>query len=339
MRSLNRKFLKAFVVTAVLLLFACTSRAQVATHSCAGYLSPGTNTIVSQFVYPETSFLGALAWFPVMPDGWLIGKASGDGGPLVSPDKKSILFTAFDLPTPLNFTYTIVVPANFTTDVLFRAQAEYYLDFQPLASYVWATPDPLVLDNLNKTLQIVSPYGTGTPAVGVYTNLVGTVLSLSMTPTGSSGPTQYVCTGWSMTGQEPASGTGNSFQMTVTDNAVLTWNWSQSNIAPSITNDVWIVGYRTPQFKPLANKVTEETLIAQARDPDAGDTLTLTSVNTNGLKGVLVGSGGILTYTPPKQTDSIIDVFTYTVTDSKGASAVGTVKVRVTYGGTMIRAF
>jgi hypothetical protein len=48
-----------------------------------------------------------------------------------------------------------------------------------------------------------------------------------MTPTASSGPTQYVCTGWSMTGQEPTSGTGTSFQMTVTNDAVLTWIWQQ----------------------------------------------------------------------------------------------------------------
>lgn len=111
------------------------------------------------------------------------------------------------------------------------------------------------------------------------------------------------------------------------------------NFAPSITNDVWITGYRTPQFRPLANQITEATLRAQAHDADSGDTLTLTSVNTNGLKGVLVSSGGILTYTTPAHTDSIIDTFTYTVTDSRGASAVGTVKVRVAYGGTMIRAF
>ena len=111
------------------------------------------------------------------------------------------------------------------------------------------------------------------------------------------------------------------------------------NAAPVVTQELWIVGYRTTQFKPLANKIAEATLLAQANDPDAGDTLSLTAVNTNGLKGGIVSSGGVLTYTPPAHTDSIVDIFTYTVTDSKGASAVGTVKVRVAYGGTMIRAF
>jgi hypothetical protein len=115
-----------------------------------------------------------------MPDGWLIGTASGDGGPVVSPDKKSILFTAFFLPTPLNFTYTIVIPSGFTTTVLFRAQAEYYLDFQPLASYVWATPDPLVMDNLEKTLEVISACGVATPAVGIHSNRVNTLVHASV---------------------------------------------------------------------------------------------------------------------------------------------------------------
>ena len=314
-------------------------------HDSAGYTSPGFVTVNCQFDYTNTKQFSLFAWKAVLPDGWTVTAASGGG------------FTSWDIwlyggeyylspngappqnSTTVSFSYTISVPEGQTGEKTIRGEAEYWFAGMLDPNYVWATPDPLVLDNLNKTLQIVSPYGTGTPAVGVYTNLAGTVLSLSMTATGSSGPTQYVCTGWSMTGQGPASGTGNSFPMTVTDNAVLTWNWAQSNIAPSITNDVWITGYRTPQFKPLANKITEATLLAQANDPDSGDMLTLTSVNTNGLKGVIVSSGGVLTYTPPSHTDSIVDVFTYTVTDSKGASAVGTVKVRVAYGGTMIRAF
>lgn len=342
MSPLSRKILKTSVVTVGLLLFACESQAQVATHSCSGYLSPGTNTIVSQFVYPETSLLGALAWFPVMPDGWLIGTASGDGGPLVSPDKKSILFTAFDLPTPLNFTYTIVVPANFTTDVLFRAQAEYYLDFQPLASYVWATPDPLVLGNLNKTLQIISPYGTGTPAAGVYTNLAGTVLSLSMTPTGSSGPTQYVCTGWSMTGQEPISGESTSFEMTVEADAVLTWNWQQSNISPGISGPYVLNAWRTSiQGANANNTISEAVLTGMASDPD-GDTLSLASIATQGSKGGSLtrdAANHTLTYIPPAHTDAVIDTFSYDVSDGKGGVATGTLSVKVGYGGTLIRAF
>lgn len=331
--------LKSLAQSAALaaLLAAASAYGQTATQFYSGYLSPGTITITNTFSYPVGQQCVGLIWGPIVPQGWTITNVRGNGGGPELGWDGYILFTAYTIPNPVVMLYDVVIPAGETGPK--NIQADVYYDLGPGLINIPAAPDPLLLESLDRTLEIVSLCGTGTPAVGVYTNLVGTVLSLSMTPTGSSGPTQYVCTGWSMTGQEPASGTGNSFQMTVTDNAVLTWNWSQSNIAPSITNDVWIVGYRTPQFKPLANKVTEETLIAQARDPDAGDTLTLTSVNTNGLKGVLVGSGGILTYTPPKQTDSIIDVFTYTVTDSKGASAVGTVKVRVTYGGTMIRAF
>ena len=319
------------------LLVAASADGQTATQFCSGYSSPGTITITNTFSYPVGQQCVGLIWGPAVPAGWTITNVRGNGGGPELGWDGYILFTAYTIPKPVVMLYDVVIPAGETGPK--NIQADVYYDLGPGLINIRATPDPLSIERLDRTLEIVSLCGTGRPSSGVYTNLVGTSLSLSMSETGNVGPTQYVCTGWSMTGNEPASGATTNFTMTVADNAVLTWNWLQTNIAPTVTNELQIVCYRTPQFSPLANKVTEADLLAQVNDPDSGDTLTLTSVNTNGLKGVLVGSGGILTYTPPKQTDSIIDVFTYTVTDSKGASAVGTVKVRVTYGGTMIRAF
>ena len=77
-----------------------------------------------------------------------------------------------------------------------------------------------------ETLTIISAHGTGTPVVGLYTNLFGTVLTNAMTGVDLQGGTQYVSTGWVMTGgNDPASGATTNFTMTHTNNAVLTWLW------------------------------------------------------------------------------------------------------------------
>jgi hypothetical protein len=105
------------------------------------------------------------------------------------------------------------------------------------------------------TLTIVSAHGTGTPPAGVYTNLYGTVLTNRMTGLDwpGNGGTQYVATGWTMTGNGPASGSGTNMTMTLTNNAVLTWLWQtnymlQLSTSPSgVTNA--ITG-ATAGFKP-----------------------------------------------------------------------------------------
>ena len=76
------------------------------------------------------------------------------------------------------------------------------------------------------TLEILSPYGVGTPTAGLYTYALGTVLTNSMANPEPTGGTQYVCTGWSMVGSEPASGTSTRCVMSATNNAALTWLWA-----------------------------------------------------------------------------------------------------------------
>lgn len=77
-----------------------------------------------------------------------------------------------------------------------------------------------------RTLQIASAYGTAVPAVGISTNNYGAVLNNYVVSPDTRGTTQYVCIGWAMTGNSPASGTGTNFTMTVTNNAVLNWQWA-----------------------------------------------------------------------------------------------------------------
>jgi hypothetical protein len=75
-------------------------------------------------------------------------------------------------------------------------------------------------------LEIVSAHGTGTPATGVYVNVMGSLLTNSITAVETMGGTQYVNTGWSMVGNVPESGLTNSMTMVHTNDAVLTWQWT-----------------------------------------------------------------------------------------------------------------
>jgi hypothetical protein len=76
------------------------------------------------------------------------------------------------------------------------------------------------------TLQIASLYGVAVPGVGFYTNDYGTTLTNRVSDQQTVGTTQYVCTGWAMTGNAPFSGTATNLTMTVTNDAVLAWTWT-----------------------------------------------------------------------------------------------------------------
>jgi hypothetical protein len=74
-------------------------------------------------------------------------------------------------------------------------------------------------------LTIRSAHGTGTPPVGMYNSLYGAKLTNRMTRVQTAGGVQYVCTGWTLTGNQPRSGLTATMAMTHTNNAVLTWQW------------------------------------------------------------------------------------------------------------------
>jgi hypothetical protein len=76
------------------------------------------------------------------------------------------------------------------------------------------------------TFQVVSLHGTGSPKPGIYTNALNAVLTNSVSSPVIQGGTQYVCTGWVMTGNTPQSGTSNHFIMAGTNNSGLTWLWT-----------------------------------------------------------------------------------------------------------------
>jgi hypothetical protein len=63
----------------------------------------------------------------------------------------------------------------------------------------------------------------------------GSVVTSSVSSPVTDGGTRYVCTGWTMTGNLPLSGTATSFSMTLTNNATLTWRWSTNYYLTVVT--------------------------------------------------------------------------------------------------------
>jgi probable HAF family extracellular repeat protein len=75
-------------------------------------------------------------------------------------------------------------------------------------------------------LTVVTAHGDALPPAGLFTNLLGTVLTNSIAVPNPDGGTQLVCTGWTLTGHDPASGNTTNFTLVVTNHAALTWLWT-----------------------------------------------------------------------------------------------------------------
>lgn len=75
-------------------------------------------------------------------------------------------------------------------------------------------------------LTVASAYDSPNPS-GTTSYLVGTSVTASVTtsPWPGTPGTQYNCTGWTGTGDVPASGTGTTVTFTINQDSNITWNW------------------------------------------------------------------------------------------------------------------
>lgn len=93
-----------------------------------------------------------------------------------------------------------------------------------------ADVDDIVLtaDNpLLRDVEVVSLHGTVNPPAGTNDCTYGDTITLAVTDSPvTQGTTNYICTGWNMTGHAPASGTGTNVTVTLTNDLTLTWLWS-----------------------------------------------------------------------------------------------------------------
>lgn len=110
-----------------------------------------------------------------------------------------------------------------------------------------------------------------------------------------------------------------------TDSATVTVDVAANTGVPVAVDDTATTSQNT------ATNIGTGVLLANDSDPDAGDTLTVTAVDDTASQGTALLAGAIVTYTPA--TDFVgTDTFTYTVSDSAGNTAPGTVTVTVSEG-------
>ena len=93
---------------------------------------------------------------------------SGDGGPEVGEDGRSILFTGASLSTnPLQFTYQVSVPAGATGPQSLNAQVEYHLAGAVNAQSLTAQPQPLMVEMSSEEDLTIT--GADVPGTGIHT--------------------------------------------------------------------------------------------------------------------------------------------------------------------------
>lgn len=86
------------------------------------------------------------------------------------------------------------------------------------------------------TLTVVSAHGSPAPAVGTHAIATNSALSNSVPSPVVSGGSRFLCTGWTLASNAPASGATNWMLMTLTNDATLTWSWD-TNFSLSISAD------------------------------------------------------------------------------------------------------
>jgi hypothetical protein len=75
------------------------------------------------------------------------------------------------------------------------------------------------------TLTVVSAHGSPVPSVGTHAIATNAALSNSVPSPVVSGGFRFLCTGWTLASNAPASGATNWMLMTLTNHATLAWNW------------------------------------------------------------------------------------------------------------------
>jgi len=200
-----------------------------AAHASAGYRSPGTNTVATQFSYPSDRQLQSLLLRPSLSNSWSLGTSEGDGAPEIQAGE--MVFTGPLTNNPITVTYTVITPSGLSGTNHLPATMDYQLNgmINPLSSQ--ALPDPLPLPLLYE-LAVESLFGQATPTSGTHRFPEGTVLDLAITgsPVSVGAGTQAVATGWTGTGSVPAGGTGTGLVITLTRDSSIAWQWTTQHL-------------------------------------------------------------------------------------------------------------
>lgn len=168
--------------------------------------------------------------FVLGPTDWQTNSFSGyDGISVLQSDPHDYPNNASDPVYPGNeITYSTSNDAN-NVSPKWAGDTDYYT-----CMIVYTTAQAPTMVQLTVTSAYDSPSPSGTTS---YLN--GTSLTTNVTsPVSGSPGTQYVCTGWTGTGDVPTSGSGTTVTFTITQNSTITWNWKTKysvsfTVAPS----------------------------------------------------------------------------------------------------------
>jgi len=210
-------------------------------HATEGYLQGRTARIDCTFTHPAEKTLLSLLWRPILPAGWSLLSVAGQAAPEIDANDGTIVFSGasadLNAPNPLIFSYWVSVPAGVTGPQTIRAEAEYQTVGMANPLTVAIFPDPLPVPELH-TYEIVSVEEHCVPAPGIYTNVHGAALSASVTAPFTEGTRTFACTGWSLSGGDPAAGEAHEVAFALNQDAVLTWQWVAPLITPAVSVDV-----------------------------------------------------------------------------------------------------
>jgi formylglycine-generating enzyme required for sulfatase activity len=185
--------------------------------------------------------------------------ANKDGGAqsavLHATDANTSDVLTWSINTPASHGSVQVTGSGGTCNVAYTPESAYTgLDsFTVRVSDGWATDtiqvDVTVIDPIAPPkLTIVSAHGTATPVPGVYTNARGMALTNSVTDEATV-TSRFHCTGWSMTGDGPHSGTASTMNMTLTRDSTLTWLWQTEYYLTTATSGSGTVNVATGWYQ------------------------------------------------------------------------------------------
>ena len=150
------------------------------------------------------------------------------------------------------------------------------------------SPGTLAAPQPTFALTVVSPHGSPSPVVGEHLLYGNTPVSCFVSSPDTQGGTRYLCTGWTLAGHEPASGTSNAVSLTLTNNATLTWLWETNYLLAATAGPG---GY----VQPASGWQT----------PGAVVELTATASNLYAFSGWTGGTNAIVSGTPASSNISV----------------------------------
>jgi hypothetical protein len=96
------------------------------------------------------------------------------------------------------------------------------------------------LRHVEAYLTVSSPYDNPAPTSGWYNIGTSTMASVTSPVSGGSG-TRYVCTGWTGTGDVPASGSLTAVSFILTQDSSVAWNWKAQYLLTVVTDPMGLV--------------------------------------------------------------------------------------------------